>query len=103
MNQNQKSTRDHIVKNDDPTYKRQNQRIIKQLPEFASIQSQESISKLGCREFIKKKYLDEGLAQILVSFNAKLTNFFENGALSEFDRWRELRDFLARLIWLTKA
>ena len=45
MNQNQKSTRDHIVKDDDPTYQRQNQRIIKQLPEFASIQPQESINQ----------------------------------------------------------
>ena len=52
---------------------------------------------------MEKKCLDEGLAQRLVSFNAKLTNFFENGALSEFGRWRELRDFLARWIWLSKA
>ena len=43
---------------------------------------------------MKKKCLDEGLAQGLVSFNAKLTNFFENRALSEFGRWGELRDFL---------
>ena len=45
MNQNQKSTRDHIVKDDDPTYQRQNSIIIKQLPEFTSIQQQESVTK----------------------------------------------------------
>ena len=45
MNQNHKSTRDHIVKDDDLTYQRQNQRIIKQLPEFAVIRPQESITK----------------------------------------------------------
>ena len=46
---------------------------------------------------MKKKCLDESLAQRLVSFNEKLTNFFfENGALSEFGRWGELRDFLAK-------
>ena len=51
--------------------------LSKQLQEFASIQPQESIAKLGCRELMKKKCLDEGLAQRLVSFNAKLTNFLK--------------------------
>ena len=35
------------------------------------------LPKLGCRELMKKKCLDEGLAQRLVSFNAKLTNFLK--------------------------
>ena len=34
------------------------------------------LPRLGCIELMKEKCLDEGLAQRLVSFNAKLTNFF---------------------------
>ena len=55
------------------------------------------LPKLGCRELMKKKCLNEGLTQRLVSFNEKLTNYFENGALSEFGKWRELRDFFSKV------
>ena len=77
MNQNQKSTRDHILKDDDPTYQRQNLRIIKQLQNLLQFNNKNQSPKLGCRELMKKKCLNEGLAQRLVSFNAKLTNFLK--------------------------
>ena len=71
---------------ENPTYQRQIQRIINTTQEFASIQPQESIAQAWMQRIDEEKCLDEGLAQRLVSFNAKLTNFFENGALSEFGK-----------------
>ena len=78
MNQNQTSTRDHIVKDELsnlPKVDLENyQNNFKNLLQF---NHKNQLSKLGCRESMKKKCLDEGLAQILVSFNAKLTNFLK--------------------------
>ena len=48
-----------------------------QIQEFASIQPQESIAKLGCRELMKKKCSDEGLAQRLVSSMQSLLTFWK--------------------------
>ena len=77
MNQNQKSTRDHIVKDKKsnlPKVDLENyQNNFKNLLQFYP---KNQLPKLGYRELTKKKCSDEGLAQRLVSFKAKLTNFF---------------------------
>ena len=59
----------------------------------SKIQQQESISKALMERIDEEKVLDEGLAQRLVSFNEKLTNFYEKRALSEFGEERLERDF----------
>ena len=74
---NQSHTRDHIMKDDEPTYQRQNLRIIKQLQNLLQFNHENQLIKLGYRELMEKKCLDEGLAQRLVSFNAKLTIFLK--------------------------
>ena len=78
MNQTQRSTRDHIVKDELsnlPKVDLENyQNNFKNLLQF---NHKNQLLKLGCRELMKKKCLDEGLAQRLVSFNAKLTNFLK--------------------------
>ena len=77
MNQIQRSTRDHIVKDEEsnlPKLDLENyQNKFKNLLQF---NPKNQFPKLGCRELVKRKCLDEGLAQKLVSFNAKLTKFF---------------------------
>ena len=42
---------------------------------------------------MKRKCLDDGLAQRLASSNVELTNFYEKRALSEFGEERIERDF----------
>ena len=77
MNQTQRSTRYHIVKDEKsnlPKVDLENyQNNFKNLLQF---NPKNQFPKLGCIELVKRNCLDEGLAQRLVSFNAKLTNFF---------------------------
>ena len=78
MNQSQRSPRDHIVKDEFSNLPKVDldnyQNNFKNLLQF---NHKNLFPKLRCRELIKKKCLDEGLAQRLVSFNAKLTNFLK--------------------------
>jgi len=53
-------------------------------------------------KLMKRKCLDEGLAQRLASSNEELTNFYERELWVNLVK-RELREFLARWIWLSKA
>ena len=77
MNQSQRSPRDHIVKDELsnlPKVDLENyQKNFKNLLQF---DPKNQLPKLGCRELMNKKCLDEGLAQKLVRFKANLTNFF---------------------------
>ena len=79
MNQAQRSTRDHIVKDEESNLQKVDlenyQNKFKNLLQFSP---KNQFPKLGYRELMKKKCLGEGLAQRLVSFNAKLTNFYLN-------------------------
>ena len=47
--------------------------------------------------------MDEGLAQRSVSFNEKLTNFYENWALSEFGKMERIERFFSKMILAIKS
>ena len=77
MNQSQRSPRDHIVKDELSNLPKVDlENYQHNFKNFLQFNHKNQLPKLGCREFMKKKCLDEGLTQRLVSFNAKLTNFF---------------------------
>ena len=51
-------------------------KLLNNFKNFLQFNHKNQLTKLRCRELMEKKCLDEGLALRLVSFNAKLTNFF---------------------------
>ena len=52
---------------------------------------------------MKKRCWDGGLAQRLVSFNEKFTNFYENGALSEFGQMKRVQRIFRKVILNIKS
>ena len=78
MNQTQRSTIDHIVKDEKSNLPKVDlENYQNNFKNWRQVNPKNQLPKLGCRELMKKKCLDEGLAQRLVSFNAKLTNFLK--------------------------
>ena len=78
MNQTQRSTREHIVKYELSNLQKVDLKNYQNnFKIFLQFNPKNQLPKLGSRELMKKKCLDEGLAQRLVSFNAKLTNFLK--------------------------
>ena len=76
MNKSQRSTRDHIVKDEKSNLPKVDlENYQNNLKNFLQFSPKNQLPKLGGRELMNKKCLDEGLAQRLASFNTKLTNF----------------------------
>ena len=72
--------------------------------EFASIQPQESINQAWMKRIDGEKVFGWRFSSKISKLQCKsYYPFFENGAWSEFGRWRELRNFLAKWVWLSKA
>ena len=68
-------------------------KFVNQLQDLLQFSPKNQSPKLWLRELLKRKCLDESLAQKLASSNVEFTNFYEKRALSEFGEERIERDF----------